>query len=72
MADGAQATLDSLASGGKGLPPTTIMDRLKSSLRKLGYRCQVTLQVWQTVQYLDCCCDQTCSSTIVSCTFWLS
>ena len=52
VADRAQATLDSLATGGKGLPPTTIMDRLKCSLRKLGYRCQVTLQVWQTVHLL--------------------
>lgn len=45
VAEDAQATLDSLAKNGRGLPPTVIMDRLKNNLRKLGYRCQVTLQV---------------------------
>lgn len=57
VAEKAQATLDSLAKNGRGLPPTVIMDRLKSNLRKLGYRCQVTLQVL---------CVQICPSASLS------
>jgi hypothetical protein len=46
------------ALGSKGgLPPTTVVDRLRKRLRMNGYRCHLTLQVTPSCRGAACACS---------------